>query len=442
MPRLILIQPAMGRKPGESFVRSWQLQPLAMARLAAMTPARWDVLFMDDRMERIDCDAKGDLVGISVEAYTARRGYAIAERFRARGVPVVLGGYQATLCSDDAAAHGDAVCVGEAEGVWEDILADAEHGRLRKIYRGDSSRPLRDLRCDRRVFEGKRYLPLALVETSRGCPFRCGFCSIAAFFKGSCRRRPVAEVVEELRGLGEKRVFFVDDNIVGDPAGARELFRAITPLGIRWLSQAGLHGLRDEGLIREMARSGCTGLLVGFESLEQGNLDAMGKGTNRLEEYGGTLARLRRAGILVYGTFVFGYPHDTPDSFDKAVRFAVRERLFLAAFNHLVPFPGTPLYARIEAEGRLKYPQWWLHDDFRFGQAPFRPAAMDAAELEARCLAARREYYSWGPMLRRSLDFRANSGSPGRAWLYWTLNMMLRREVSEKSGIPLGGPLP
>jgi radical SAM superfamily enzyme YgiQ (UPF0313 family) len=404
-----------------------------------MTPPDWQVKFMDDRVEPIDFEIETDVVGISIETYSAKRGYHIAKQFRARGIPVVLGGYHATLCPEEAAEHADAVCVGEAEGVWASILRDADAGQLQPRYDGNRTQALEGIRPNRAIFEGKNYLPVALVETSRGCPFQCHFCSIGAAFQSSYRRRPVQEIVEELRGLRERYVFFVDDNIVGDPAGARELFDAIAPLGIQWMSQGSLHALKDDVLIKKMARSGCMGLLIGFESLDSRNLAAMGKRFNQAADYQDVLRRLRSAGVFVYGTFVFGYPHDTMDSFAATVRFAKEENLFLAAFNHLVPFPGTPLYHDLAKQGRLTYPQWWLHDDYHFGQVPFTPEAMSAAEIEGGCNKARRAFYTWPSMFRRSLSFRCNSPTPRRAWAYWLLNLMLRRELPQKAGIPLGG---
>jgi radical SAM superfamily enzyme YgiQ (UPF0313 family) len=439
MHRLTLIYPAIGRKPGKPFVRSWQLQPLAIARLAAMTPKNWNINFFDDRLDLIDFDLTPDLVAISIETYSAKRGFHIAAQFRQRGIPVVIGGYHATLCPEETKEHADAVCVGEAESVWPAILQDAAHRRLQPFYRGDRARPLVGLGPDRGIFKGKNYLPVALVETSRGCPFQCNFCSIGSVFQGHYRRRPVEEIVEELRQVHDKYVFFVDDNIVGDPAGARKLFAAITPLGIQWMSQGSLHALQDESLVREMAGSGCMGLLVGFESLNRQNLAAMEKRINKVDEYHAALDCLRRAGVFVYGTFIFGYPYDTPQTFKESVRFAKKESLFLAAFNHLVPFPGTSLYRKLAAEGRLQYPQWWLHEDYRFGQVPFRPAAMAATDVEKNCKRARSSFYTWGSILRRSLEFHSNSPNPGRAWAFWMLNAMLRRELSQKSGIPLGG---
>jgi radical SAM superfamily enzyme YgiQ (UPF0313 family) len=256
MPRLTLVYPCIGRFPGDRYVRSWQMQPLAMAVLAGLTPPAWDITFFDDRLEAIDYDAPADLVGISIETFTARRGYQIAAEYRRRGVPVVLGGYHATFCPEEAAAHADTVCIGEAEGVWPRILADATAGKLETAYRGDGARPLAGIVPDRRLFAGKPYFALALVETGRGCRFACNFCSISAFHQGTYRRRPIAEIVAELRALREKFVFFVDDNMIGDPQNARELFRALAPLGIRWVGQASLDIARDDELLSQLVASG------------------------------------------------------------------------------------------------------------------------------------------------------------------------------------------
>lgn len=438
MPRLTLIYPCIGRFPGDRYVRSWQMQPLAMAVLAGLTPPDWEITFFDDRLEEIDYNTPADLVGISIETFTARRGYQIAAEYRRRGVPVVLGGYHATFCPDEALSHVEAVCVGEAEGVWARILADATAGALAGRYDARRNNELRDIRPDRRIFAGKPYFSLALVETGRGCPFRCNFCSISAFHDATYRRRPITEIVEELRQLHERYVFFVDDNMIGDTEDARALFRALQPLGIKWVSQASINVAQDEELLRLMVASGCIGLLIGFESLDGDNLSAMGKRVNRIDRYHEALARLRQAGIVIYGTFVFGYPHDTPALFAKTVQFAREERLFLAAFNHVVPFPGTPLYREIAACGQLREPQWWLSEEYRFGQVPFHPQGMTAEEIEAHCFSARTAFYGGASILQRGLDVRANCGNLRKMSAFFGLNVLLHREVAQKRGIPLG----
>jgi radical SAM superfamily enzyme YgiQ (UPF0313 family) len=438
MPRVIFIYPCIGRKPGRRYVRSWQMQPLAIARLAALTPPAWDRAFYDDRMEPVPTHEAADLVAISIETYTARRGYQLAAAFRQRGVPVVFGGYHATACPDEALAHGDAVCVGEAEGVWERILADAAAGRLGGVYQAPPAATFPRGLPDRTIFAGKRYLPLPLVETGRGCPHHCEFCSITAFHGARYRRRDVADVVAELTPLRGQTVFFVDDNITADRAGLRELCEALMPLKINWISQASLDVAHDDELPRLLARAGCTGLLIGFESLDPARLKAMHKATNKSADYAAALARLHRAGLAIYGTFVFGYPGDSSATFAAAVAFARQHRLFLAAFNHLVPFPGTELYDAALRDGRLPAAAWWLDPEFRFGQTPLLTVPLTRADLAAECVRARRQFYSWPAIAARFANLRANGRTVRRAALYWTLNAMLRREVGEKSGIALG----
>ncbi len=438
MPRLTLIYPCIGRFPGDKYVRSWQMQPLVMALLKSLTPPDWTVTLFDDRLEAIDFDQPTDLVAISLETYTARRGYQIAQAFRARGVPVVAGGYHATACPEEVLEHVDAVCVGEVEGVWSTILADAKNDCLRGTYKAQAPPNLSDLKPDRSIFAGKSYFKMALVETGRGCPFTCNFCSITAFHNATYRRRPVADVIDEIMNLKEDIVFFVDDNMVGDLEGAKELFRALIPLKIRWMSQASINMTRSQETLDLMAQSGCMGVLVGFESLDPATLEAMDKGVNRAEEFSDAMNKLRQAGIAVYGTFVFGYPHDAPDCFERAVAFALQQKLFIGAFNHLIPFPGTHLYRELQAEGRLDSDRWWLEEDYRFGDVPFRPASMAADEIEQRCHIARRAFYNTGSILRRALDTRANCSGLRRAQYFFGINFLMQREVAQKRGIPLG----
>lgn len=438
MPRLILVYASMGRAPGRKFVKSWQQEPLAMGVLAALTPPEWDVTFFDDRVEEIDYSVDADLVGISIETYSARRGYQIAAEFRKRNIPVVFGGYHATLRSEEALEHADSVCLGEAETLWQEILDDAKNRRLKKRYGPAEFIPLRNIRVDRALFKGKNYLPLSLIETGRGCPNSCNFCSISAFYKAKYRRRSKEDIMRELGEVENNYVFFVDDNFTGDVASATELFSAVKPYRKKWMTQTSVTGLKDREFVKAMAASGCIAVLIGFESLNRDNLSSMNKAANKGEEFGVILENLRDAGIFVYGTFVFGYPHDTTDLFEKTVDFAIREKMLIAAFNHLVPFPGTPLYARLESEGKMRYDKWWLSSRYYFGEVPYNPEKMTAADVETLCLLARKEFYSLASILRRATDRKCNAASIGKLLTYAQINRMLRREVTEKRGVFLG----
>jgi len=436
--RIGLVQPAMGRQ-GKGFVASWKMEPLGMAALAEATPPGHDVRFWDDRVEPLDHDTPLDLVGISCETYTARRAYQIAARYRARGVKVVLGGYHVSFLPGEAARFADAVVVGEGEEVWPRLLEDAAAGKLQPLYRSESRPSLAGRGPRREIFAGKRYLPLTLVESGRGCRYGCEFCSITAFHHKSFSPRPAKDVAAEIERTGRKWIFLVDDNVTVDAERTRELCRAIAPLGIHWFSQATIGAGHDPELLDAMAESGCAGILVGFESLDEANLKAMNKSFNKgTESYRAAIRRIHDRGIKIYATFIFGYDTDPPDVFERTLDFALEQEFFVAAFNHLQPFPGTPLYQRMEAEGRLLYPRWWLEPGYHFGQLVFRPKAMAPEALYEKLMGLRREFYSLRNVVARARNFRANVLGPGPGWLYPAVNRLLRKELHDKWVTPLG----
>lgn len=437
--QLTVIYPSVGRKEGRPYVRAWQMQPLSMAVLAGLTPGDVEVRFYDDRLETIPFDEPTDLVALSVETFTALRSYRIARRFRERGVPVVMGGYHVTLLPEEAQQEADAIVVGDAEPVWARLIDDARHHRLEPVYDGRGRRSLAGVRARREIFRGKRYQNVTLVEFARGCNFRCDFCSITAFHDAAQNHRPAEEVAAEMAATGSRRFFIVDDNLVSQPSHARELCRAVIPLGVRWVGQASIHIAQDDELLDLMARSGCQGVLIGMESLDPANLRDMGKGWNLAGgSYAESLARFRKHGLAVYGTFVFGYDNDDAAVVRRSVAFAREQKLFLAAFNHLVPFPGTPLYRRLAAEGRLRTPKWWLDPDGRVGDVVFQPRKMSPDELQALCLEARREFFRWGSIVERGLDGRANARTPLMVAIYLGLNVSAHFDIDLRQGLRLG----
>jgi radical SAM superfamily enzyme YgiQ (UPF0313 family) len=280
--RLTIVHPCVGRKPGQQYIRTWQMEPLPAATLAGLTPRDVEVRFHDDRMEEIPFDEPTDLVAISVETYTARRAYQIASEYRRRRIPVVMGGFHASLCPDEVSQYAEAVVTGEAEQLWPLVLDDARHGRLQKFYRASGRSSLEGMRPDRSIFRGKRYLPIGLVEAGRGCHFSCEFCAVQTVFEATQTRRPIDQILGEIRALKEEKklFFFVDDNITSNLRQAKEFFRALIPLGVRWVSQASINAAHDEEFLDLLVRSGCQGVLIGFESLNPANLESMNKRFN------------------------------------------------------------------------------------------------------------------------------------------------------------------
>ncbi len=438
--RLTIVHPAIGRRIGQRYIRSWQMESLPAAMIAGLTPNDVEIHFYDDRMEAISYDKPTDLVAISVETYTARRAYQIASEFRARGVPVVMGGFHATLCPDEVARFAESIVVGEAEEIWPQVVDDFRHGQLQRRYTGVPRAGLTDLHYDRSIFQDKKYLPIGLIEAGRGCHYRCEFCAIQSFFEARHQLRPVDEVISEISDLTDSRrlIFFVDDNFASNRRASQELLEALIPLKLRWVTQISIDAAHDEKFLALLAHAGCKGVLIGFESLDAPTLQQMGKGFNTMRGgYQGALDNLRRYRICVYATFVFGYDRDTPESFTQSLDFALEQQFYITAFNHLTPFPGTPLYQRLEQEGRLLYESWWMDKHYSYNGLPFSPQGMKADEVQELCVETRRSFYSLSNIMHRG--FSPTNRADGFMFRnFFPINLMHRAEIGRRNHYPLG----
>ena len=419
------------------------MEPLVFAILAGLTPPDVELDLIDERLGPIPDDHNTDLVALTVETFTARRAYQIATRFHERGVPVVVGGYHPTFLPEEALQYADGVVIGDAEGLWKQVVSDARLGRLQRTYRQQGQPPLQGLTYDRTIFEGKRYTPAVPVQYGRGCRFACDFCSIHAFYGNSVRQRPVREVVAEIETLDRKNVLLVDDNILLDVPSAEELFRALIPLNIRWYGQVSIDIGGNTRLMDLMEKSGCIAVLVGFESLDERNLIQMKKQSNlRRGDYATVIQQFRDRGIMIYASFVFGSDHDTVDTFDATLDFAYRSKFMQAQFVPLNPLPGSRLYERLRAEGRLIYDRWWIDPEYRFGQASFHPRGMTADELTEGCSRIRREFHQYASVFRRACDPKANCSNLYHLGIFLVFNLIAKREIAIRHGHRLGANTP
>ncbi len=385
------------RKGGTRGPRVFRFSMLPSLAVAASMPDGVETRIIDENVEPVDFDTDADLVGISFMTSNAPRAYELAARFRDRGKTVIFGGYHPSFLPHEAIGYCDAVCVGEAEINVPRMIADFRAGKLQPIYRSapvdlaDLPLPSEDL------LQRRHYLTPNVLQATRGCPYRCKFCSIAAFHGYQIRTRPVDAVLDELRRLG-RQVVFMDDNIIGDRDYALDLFNAMIPLHKRWFSQCGIHIADDPELLRAAVRSGCGGLFVGLESLSQENLSNWTKGPNRAAEYMRQVQLLHDNGIAVYAGFVFGSDGDSPTVFRKTLDFLDEARIDVLQATRLTPFPGTPLFDEMDQAGRI-FDKDWSH--YNFGHVVFEPLHMSRETLDLGVAWVSRQFYSRRRVARR-----------------------------------------
>jgi radical SAM superfamily enzyme YgiQ (UPF0313 family) len=425
--------------PDQPYIKVWQMEPLAVAYIAGLTPKDIDITFVDDRMEEINFDRPADLVALTVETYTAKRAYQIASMYRRRGIPVVMGGVHPTLVPEEVIHYAEAIVVGEGEDLWPELIADFMSGKLKRVYKSAGRPDISKVLPDRTIFGKRKYFPLALMDASRGCTFRCDFCTIQQFFNATQNWRGVDALLEDIqRARRKNKLFFlVDDNIIADTEKAHAFFEALIPLKIKWFSQADISITRNDETLKLMKASGCEGILIGFESFNDKNLKRLNKSFNA-DRNGSSQAvkKLLDYQIRLYATFIFGCDYDTPEVFQEVLDFCIEHKIFIVGFNHITPFPGTSLYQRLEAEGRLLYDKWWLDDRYRYGQIPFR-TTLPAEEIQRKCRELRATFYSVRSIYQRFLH-PINHRNLFVSLAYLFVNFLLRNDVAQRFNLPLG----
>jgi radical SAM superfamily enzyme YgiQ (UPF0313 family) len=373
--------------------KSLRYMPLTLTTLAALVPPELEleVELFDEGIRDIDRDCDADLVGISAITGTAPRSYELADHFRKRGIPVVLGGVHPTLVPDEAARHANSVVVGYAEDEWPRLLRDWSRGEMAKKYTQKAGLSLADRPFPlRNSLPRDRYTTPHTFEATRGCVHRCEFCVVPSAW-GRPIQKPVADVVADIKQMGSRRLIFLDLNIIADIEYAKELFTALIPLNIVWGGLATVTLAFDDELLDLAAKSGCRGILIGFESLSPDSLGETNKKFNARKDYMVAVQKLHERDIAIMGCFVFGFDHDDRDTFDATVDFVLESKIDLPRYAILTPFPGTPLFARLKSEGRILTDDWSLFD----GQhVVFQPAQMSPRELLLNTEAAWKRTYS------------------------------------------------
>lgn len=387
--RILLINPKrVGR--GQSSIRYFNSTPLALLILKALTTDDVEVRITNENSEDIPYDEFWDLVGITVMLHVSPCAIEIAKKFRKQKIKVTFGGFFPTLCYEDARDYADTVISGEAEYIWKDAIKDLKKNQLKSFYKSKQLIDLKDIPFIKKEFFSE-YDEYYNVETTRGCPYNCDYCSVTTFYGAKFRHRPIDHVIRQLEELKGKPIFIVDDNITGNPKYARELFREIIPLKIKWTGQFSLHNARNQGLMELAAESGCQILFTGIESLSLENLQSVNKKWANPEKFEEWIRIIHDVGIAVYGSFMFGFENDGPDVFKRTLDFCEENEIELALFSALFPIKGSKFYQQLKAEDRIFETDY---TKFNGQYSTFHPKKMSSQQLDDGLCWIWRNFYS------------------------------------------------
>jgi radical SAM superfamily enzyme YgiQ (UPF0313 family) len=436
--KILLVSPERERKKEEAFL--FRLSFLNLPYVAAVTPPDVEVKIVDEALEKVNFEEKADLVGLTAQTPVAPRAYEIAKEFRKKGIPVVIGGVHASMLPEEALQHVDAVVIGEAEEVWPDLIDDLRKGKMKRIYQGDGFVNPSNLPLPRReLLNEKSYLPLKLLETTRGCPHRCDFCGVSKFFGFRYRNRPISEIDRELKALFQKGplmnpplknvlslfskdlpyflkrrlLYIIDSNVAGDRKFCLNLVSLLKEFDLLWYGHAPVSVAIDQKLLKGFSQSGCIALNIGFESFSIKNLQTMGKGFNQPSRYAEAVKRIHDQGIGIMGTFIVGLDDDDSGVFQRIIDFCIENKMDWALTFIMAPYPGTDSYLRLEKEGRIFCRDWEKYDSLN---AVYQPLLMSVEELEKGMRKVWKEVFSLTSIYKRILK---------RPWIHPLFYLMM-----------------
>ncbi len=419
--KLLLVSPCQYEHRRLSF--SLRIPQISLNIIAALTPSYYEIKIVEEELEDVNFDEDCDIVGISTMTANAPRAYKMAMEFKKRGKTVVIGGVHPTVLPHESIRYADAVVIGEAEDTWGILLNDFEQGKLQRFYTSHqpdaslSPQPRRELSP-----RSNGLFNITSIVTTRGCPYDCDFCCVPQFFGKKLRSLPVEKVVEDITASKGKTFLFLDDNIIGHPKYAKELFKALIPLKIKWVGQASVSFVKDTELMKLAAQSGCVELFFGLESVSTGALKKMRKSIKELTDNEEAIKKVKGYGIVFHASMVFGFDEDDKSVFDETLEFLMRNKIATVTFNILTPYPGTRIYDKFKEAGRLLTEEWQYYDH---NTVVFRPKNLTTRELLEGHLYTRKNFYKISSIVKR-----LSHGSP-HPLLYTAMNFGYRKSIKE-----------
>ena len=406
--------------------KNLHIPQLSLPILAGLTPPEHEIEIVEEPWDKINFDKKYDLVGITTMTATAPRAYEISIMFRERGIKTILGGIHPTTLPDESIKYTDSVVIGEAENIWDSVIKDAQENKLKKFYKSEfpllnnSVIPRRDL-----VKRKAGVINLVPVETTRGCPYNCDFCSVTKFFGPRPRHKPIKEVIKDISTIKGKNLMFLDDNIAGNKQYARELFKELKYMGKKWVGQSAINIVKDRELLKLASESGCCSFFIGLESVSTKEINRYHKNLKSKEEIKEAIKMFLDVGILIYVSLIFGFDGDDQSIFEETVEFLIESKVAFAQLVLLTPFPGTKIFNDLQKEGRIFSYDWSKYDNVKL---VFEPLRMTADQLLGGFHWARHKFDSFPSIIKR---FWANKRHP---ILYSSVNLGSRYHTKKSRG--------
>lgn len=398
--KIKLISPKMSLRPMDSEYKRLMSPSLALLILAALTPPEHQVYIEDENVRELNLNDNPDLVGITVNVDTSKKAYEIANTYRSRGIPVILGGIHPSNNPDEALQFVDSVCIGEAEELWEKILLDAAANKMQQKYFNDRPPDLAKAPIPRwDLLDRSCYLYTNIISTSRGCPFKCNFCyNSSDYMKDRFRNRPVENVINEIKSLNTRHVMFIDDNFIGNINWTKEFIKAIKPLGLKWNAAVSTNIGLHLDLLDEMKQSGCQSLFIGFETTNKDSITSVNKHQNNVDTYEKLIDELHSRGIMINASIVFGFDNDHPGVFADTLEWLVRNKIETVTAHILTPYPGTKLFKQLSEENRIIDFDW---NHYNTSNVVFAPKNMTPEELFNGYIWLYDQFYSFNNIVNR-----------------------------------------